>query len=655
MATFAAVINVAGSYTVTLNTNITVESLLLNSTNATVNQTTGIFSATAGLTLSAGAFQMSGGTISNTTVNVTGGTLLIAANGGNLLSGVTVNGDLNLNTTSAQTKIAGGTTFTQAHLAANASSLGFAPGQMLAGTILFEGAVGGTRFVEMNGTAGTFTIGATGVIRTNAGLTGDGSIGGSQNFGGAMTLVNQGLISSQVSGRTITISAASLTNTGTGTLEAKSGGILTIAPTATWTNAGTISVNAATVNLGGTFDATGGIGAFSNTGGTVNITGTLLNTAHTLTLDSTTGSWTLNGGTISGGTLGFAGGQSLLIAATAGNLLTGVTVNGDLNLNTTSAQTKIAGGTTFTQAHLAANASSLGFAPGQMLAGTILFEGAVGGTRFVEMNGTAGTFTIGATGVIRTNAGLTGDGSIGGSQNFGGAMTLVNQGLISSQVSGRTITISAASLTNTGTVEATNGGTVSVPAGYTQNAGITRVAGGGTISAVNGPIVIAAGRIEGSGTVNAKVANSGIISPGLSAGTLAIADDLSLTGTSEIQIEIGGLAQGTQFDLLTEAGTLALNLNGTLRVSLINAFTPGAANSFTVITSNQGITGAFANVVSGRIATAGGEGTFQVVVSGNSVVLNNFAVPEPSSALLLAAGAGMLALNRKRKLGVKLD
>ena len=419
MATFAAVINVAGSYTVTLNTNITVESLLLNSTNATVNQTTGIFSATAGLTLSAGAFQMSGGTISNTTVNVTGGTLLIAANGGNLLSGVTV--------------------------------------------------------------------------------------------------------------------------------------------------------------------------------------------------------------------------------------------NGDLNLNTTSAQTKIAGGTTFTQAHLAANASSLGFAPGQMLAGTILFEGAVGGTRYVEMNGTAGTFTIGATGVIRTNAGLTGDGNIGGTQNFGGAMALVNQGLISSQVSGRTITISAASLANTGTVEATNGGTVSVPAGYTQNAGITRVAGGGTISAVNGPIVIAAGRIEGSGTVNAKVANSGIISPGLSAGTLAIADDLSLTGTSEIQIEIGGLAQGTQFDLLTEAGTLALNLNGTLRVSLINAFTPGAANSFTVITSNQGITGAFANVVSGRIATAGGEGTFQVVVSGNSVVLNNFAVPEPSSALLLAAGAGMLALNRKRKLGVKLD
>ena len=278
------------------------------------------------------------------------------------------------------------------------------------------------------------------MIRTNAGLTGDGSIGGSQNFGGAMTLINQGLISSQVSGRTITIAAASLANSATGILEATGGGILTINST-NWSNAGTISLNAATVNLGGTFNATGGIGTWSNTGGTVNVTGTINNAGNTFTLNNATGSWTLNGGSLSGGTLDFADSKTLVIAANNSNLLTGVTVNGDLTLNTTSAQTKIAGGTTFTTAHLAGNATDLGFAPGQTLSGTILFEGAVAGTRHVEMNGTAGTFTIGATGVIRTNAGLTGDGSIGGSQNFGGAMALTNNGLISSQVSGRTITV----------------------------------------------------------------------------------------------------------------------------------------------------------------------------------------------------------------------
>ena len=200
-----------------------------------------------------GSWTLKGGSLSGGTLGFADSkTLVIAANGSNLLSGVTVNGDLTLNTTSAVTKIAGGTTFTTAHLAGNATSLGFAPGQTLSGTILFEGAVAGTRHAEMNGTAGTFTIGATGVIRTNAGLTGDGGIGDSQNFGGAMTLINQGLISSQVSGRTITIATASLANSATGILEATGGGILTINST-NWTNAGTISVNAATVNLGGTF------------------------------------------------------------------------------------------------------------------------------------------------------------------------------------------------------------------------------------------------------------------------------------------------------------------------------------------------------------------------------------------------------------------
>ena len=48
------------------------------------------------------------------------------------------------------------------------------------------------------------------------------------------------------------------------------------------------------------------------TGGTVNLTGTLNNTGATLTLNATTGSWNLAGGTINGGTLAFADGQTLL-------------------------------------------------------------------------------------------------------------------------------------------------------------------------------------------------------------------------------------------------------------------------------------------------------------------------------------------------------
>ncbi len=223
---------------------------------------------------------------------------------------------------------------------------------------------------------------------------------------------------------------------------------------------GTITADAtSTLNLGGSF-ATPNLGTLSvAAGSSVNVTGAWDNSGQNFTFNAATGSWTLNGGSITGGSLSFADSKTLVITSSTSNQLSGVTVNGDLTLNTTSAVTKIAGGTTFAMAHLAVNAADLGFAPGQTLAGTILFEGATPGIRHVELNGTAGSFTIGPSGVIRTNAGLTGDGNLGAAFQYGGAMTLANNGLISSQVSGRTITLSTASLTNgtTGILEATGG------------------------------------------------------------------------------------------------------------------------------------------------------------------------------------------------------
>ena len=154
---------------------------------------------------------------------------------------------------------------------------------------------------------------------------------------------------------------------------------------------------------------------------------------------------------------------------------------------------------------------------------------------------------------------------------YNAAMALTNNGLISSQVSGRTLTINpATSFTNTGTLEATNGGNLAVPLGYTQTAGITRLSGGGTISAVDpvnattlNTITIAGGRLEANGTIMANVANSGTIavSPGVAAGHWPITGDLTLTSTSTLQIEIGGAIQGTNYDFLTEAGTTPLNLS----------------------------------------------------------------------------------------------
>ena len=69
-----------------------------------------------------------------------------------------------------------------------------------------------------------------------------------------------------------------------------------------FSKSGTITATDGTVNLGGQFTSAG-LGTFNRTGGAVNVTGTLDNTNATLTLDTTTGSWNLAGGTIKGGVI----------------------------------------------------------------------------------------------------------------------------------------------------------------------------------------------------------------------------------------------------------------------------------------------------------------------------------------------------------------
>jgi|GEM_PF-5315713 len=610
------------------------------------------------LNAATGSWTLNGGSISGGTLAFAAGQLLlIAASNSNLLTAVTVNGDLTFNTTAARTKIGGGTTFTTAHLAANAAEVGFAPGSTLSGTILFEGG-SGSRYVSMNGTAGAFTVGASGVIRTETGTTSDGVVGGGNNYVGAMALTNQGLISSQISNRTITINPVTFSNAGN--LSASNGGFLTINPTNPWTNAGTITVNGSTVNLSSTFDATGGIGTWSNTAGTVNINGTINNAGNTLTLNNATGSWTLNGGTVGGGTVATVNGQALIIAASGANLLTGVTVNGDLAFSTAAARTKVDTGTTFTTAHLAANAAEIGFAPGSALTGTILFEGPTG-QRFVSMNNTAGTFTVGPTGVIRTQTGLTGDGNIGSGNNFTGAMTLANQGLISSQVSGRTITINTASFTNSGTVETQNGGLLNIPRGYTQTAGTTRLGGGSLVAQtalVNDTLLLTAGSLEGRGTVVAQVSASGVIDPTTGTGGLVINGDLTIGTNAELRFSLAGPTPATEYDFLSEAGTVPLVLDGTLKVQFANSFqnTITGAQTFTILTSNQPLTGAFDNAASGvRLGTADGLGSFLVSYgvgspfSPQSVVLSDFIpVPEPSAFACVVLGLGALSWRRRR-------
>jgi len=118
-------------------------------------------------------------------------------------------------------------------------------------------------------------------------------------IGGANALVNKGRISANVAGLTLTV-APNSGFTNTGTMEAISGGILTL--NTTWSSSGTMHLDAnaaSTVNLGGTF-TNPALGTINRAGGIVNLTGTLTNTNATLTLNATTGHGTSSGRSTAG-------------------------------------------------------------------------------------------------------------------------------------------------------------------------------------------------------------------------------------------------------------------------------------------------------------------------------------------------------------------
>jgi hypothetical protein len=416
-----------------------------------------------------------------------------------------------------------------------------------------------------------------------------------------------------------------------------------------------------TLNLSGNFKTPdlGTLAIAPSLGSRVRVTGVWDNSGQSFTFNTscTLGEDFLGGGIISGGTLDFVDGARLLVAQGVGgggkfSQLTGVVVNGDLVLNTPDSRLLIGTGTTFRTAYLSAPGSEIDFPPGYTLTGAVVIENSPIGEPRVSMNGNAGTLVIGPTGIIRT-------GSQGGVtvSSGRGAMTLVNQGLISSQstYTRYVFGIAVASFTNSGIVEAINGGILHCYGGYTQTAGVTRVAGG-TIGCLIGDVIqIDGGTLEGYGSIGANVSASGIIDPKFgsyfaSGPGLAIRDDLTLGTDAELRISIGGTTKGTEYDFLSEAGSVPLKLDGTLKLDFANGFerTITSANTFTILTSNQNLTGTFDNVKSGtRLNTADGFGSFVVTYSGQSVVLSNF-VPEPGAAVFCAA-AGILLLSRRSK------
>ncbi len=223
-----------------------------------------------------------------------------------------------------------------------------------------------------------------------------------------------------------------------------------------------------------------------------------------------------------------------------------------------------------------------------------------------------------------------------------GSGTFINLGVFTkSGGTGTTAFSTGEPFSNRGTVNA-NSGTLAFNGGYGQNATGRLHLGGGAVS-TSGTLSINGGKVTGAGTITGNVSmTAATVAPN---GSLAVTGNLTLTAASTVAVDLGGTTPGTGYDTISEAGAAALARNGTLAVRFANGFhnTVTAADTFTILTSNQNTTGQFANVSGGRVQTADGYGSFAINSAGTgAVVLSNF-IPLPAGEIAVSGNGVEIA------------
>lgn len=513
-------------------------------------------------------------------------------------------------------RVSGGTLSVSLGLTANADKLA-----------LSSGTIGGTGSLvvdgEFNWSGGTMTAAGTTTVSNSGTLNVNGTA--AKTLSGSRQLINHGTGAWTGTGTWFMNSSSSFTNGATGVFEFQNSASYTLStlPAATITNAGTIrkTTLAGTTNVGSNI-------SLDNSG----------------TLESQTGTISIQGGGTSTGLFACSSGATIQIDAGTYNFGMGADTNGP-------GFVQISGGTLSVGAGITAEADTFGITSGTLsgvgnlevrgelnwAGGTMSGSGTttVADTGELNMNGASsktlsssrhlvnngmgtwtgtGTwflnsssqFTTGATGVfdIQNNASI----SLSTTPNA----AISNQGMFLKSAGGSTTSIvSNVPFTNSGTLEVQSG-TISFGS-FTQTAGVT-VLNGGSISS-GATLNMNGGSVSGSGSVSANVSNAATFDPGFSPGTIAITGTYMQTAVGSFEVEIGGFTAGTDFDRVTSTG--AASLNGTLNISLINGFEPMEGDTFVIMTFSSR-TGNF-SMVNGTDAGNGLE--FQVNTGPTSVTL----------------------------------
>lgn len=258
-------------------------------------------------------------------------------------------------------------------------------------------------------------------------------------------------------------------------------------------------------------------------------------------------------------------------------------------------------------------------------------------------SGTVRTFISGTYG-----SGLV-VGSAGGSGNFSGSLQNGTAGNpLSLTKAGAGIQELTGTNTYTGTTTIAAGTLALTGSGSIANSSVINVQLSGTldVSGVALGYVVAPGQtLKGLGAVHGATTISGILAPGDSVGILNFNDALSFNSTAQLAFELGAAVPG-QYDSI--AGVTNLTLDGTFTVSLFGGFIPEMGNHFDLLDWSGTFDSTGFNLATDLVLPGlGGElswDTSNFLVDGTLAV-----VPEPSVALSLISGVGLLITRRRRQ------
>jgi fibronectin-binding autotransporter adhesin len=488
--------------------------------------------------------------------------------------------------------------------------------------------------------------------------------------------------------------AAGVTKEGTGTAiltntNTHTGNTTVSAGTLQISGGGSLSTSSAVVNNAnlnyGTTIASDTYGLSSSTTGT----GTLTGTAKLLQLNGDITQGTVN---LTSGTSGSLYGQGIELVADTTITAGSITLTGDLGRRgkggTLALDTSGTNGAINLDVSIGRSGDWYGFNSFTADAGTgtLIVSGANAGsggwrgTSSVSLTGNldiSSSFSLSGTGAGKLDLTATGNSSVTGDLALANTTNTwtVNPSLtmdVSGAISG---TNAAITKDGTGTLTLSGANTYS---GNTTVSDGTLIINGNQSGATGAMTINANGTLAGSGTIGASLLTvNGVIAPGNSPGTLTTGAQLWNDGGSYLwEINASDIDGGGSIG--TDPGWDWLDINGSLDLSLLSAggftididsltsgniagdavgfdtWTKGAPGdfdySFTIATFDSliGTFDASLFTLDSSGFTNGPSWDWQIKLSGSDLVLEAYAVPEPSSAALLGLGGLALMLRRKR-------